>query len=206
MYQPQNSLPTPKNNRFPEFNTVQAAKVTSIKDLEEKGQIYVKFNKRGSPAPVNVMENGGHVIPSEGDYVLVGFVDGDKTTPYLIGYAMNNYACANFFRLSAQGITLQFPLDETDAEEHMTDDTKESKRASIRIHSNSMELYYPVGGDAVKVTLTKDGVLDVAVPDSIKLGGETPVARQGDSVQVSVPGIGTCTGTITGGSDKVKVG
>ncbi len=49
------------------------------------------------------------------------------------------------------------------------------------------------------VQITKDG-------SSIVLNGNNEVARKGDTVEVNVPGVGTCTGTITSGSSVVKVG
>ena len=58
-------------------------------------------------------------------------------------------------------------------------------------------------GSSIK--MLTDGTVEINAT-SIKLTGNTPVARQGDAVQVNVPGVGSCTGTITGGSSKVKAG
>ena len=52
-----------------------------------------------------------------------------------------------------------------------------------------------------------DGSVELSPNTTLKIaGGGAALARVGDSVQVSVPSIGTCTGTITSGSAKVEVG
>jgi hypothetical protein len=71
----------------------------------------------------------------------------------------------------------------------------------VNVDKDSVDL--TVGGTVVTI---KDGVLTVTGVTTVNLGGTSPVARQGDTVTVSVPTIGTCTGTITSGSSKVTAG
>jgi phage baseplate assembly protein gpV len=52
-----------------------------------------------------------------------------------------------------------------------------------------------------------DGSIEVSPDTVLKLaGGGAGLARKGDEVQVSVPNVGVCTGTITSGSSKVQSG
>lgn len=64
------------------------------------------------------------------------------------------------------------------------------------VHSSGSKMYWHKNGDC---DLTVVGALSLA-------GGGAPVAREGDTVSVNVPGVGICSGTITSGSTKVQSG
>lgn len=52
-----------------------------------------------------------------------------------------------------------------------------------------------------------NGNVEISPAEVLELaGGGSAIAREGDTVQVSVPEFGICTGTITGGSSKVQSG
>lgn len=69
-------------------------------------------------------------------------------------------------------------------------DIPEGDNINIRIHL----------AQGVDITIS-NGEINISAT-KIKLGGSSGVARVGDTVSVNVPGIGTCTGTITSGSSK----
>jgi hypothetical protein len=96
----------------PRFDYVTFARVTSNKDYEEYGRVDVQFLNDGGlaggvPLPVWVIEDGAEVKPEEGDMVLIGFVQGNKDIPYLIGYVKDHYACGHMIRIDKDKIIVR---------------------------------------------------------------------------------------------------
>jgi hypothetical protein len=169
---------------------MQIGHVTSVKNYDESGRIEVIFLDSSQPFPVWVV---GHIDrkPVEGDQVLVGFIQGRHDAPYLHSFIKNESYTSNFIRVEKDRIILQMPLDDNDAKAHLPED-KRATRPYLELNSQAAMLNL---GD-IQISVTKDGKIHLG-------GGGLALARVGDSVSVNVPGIGTCSGTITSGSSVV---
>lgn len=179
---PQSGLGKEHLHRKPVYDQLQIGRVTSTKDYNKYGRIEVIFLDYSQPFPVWV--NGDlDREPVEGDQVLVGFIQGRPDAPYLAGFIRNKSYTANFIKIEKGRIILQMPTDTKDIQGALMDESKKDSRAYVEIKGSEVIVHAP----------------------SIKLAdGTTEVARKGDSVSVNVPGVGTCTGTITSGTSKVK--
>lgn len=171
---PQSSLGTQKVYRKPDYNQTQIGFITSAKDYEQYGRVEVVFLDYSNPFPV--WATGLDREPVDGDQVLVGFMQGRHDAPYLIGFVRNESYTSNFVKVEKDKITLQIPTDPSDINERLMDDSKKASRITIEISASGIAIN----------------------------SGTAAVARVGDTVQVSVPGVGTCTGTITSGAPNVK--
>lgn len=179
----QSGLGTPQIHKTPDLNMTKIGKVYSSKNFLKYGKIEVVFLDYGRPAPVWVIGDVDRK-PEPGDQVLVGYIDGRKDSPYLVGFVKNFSHTTNFIRVEKDRIRIQLPTDKKDVKEHMTGDSKLSSRAYIDVTASGITINHPTG--KVKVN-----------------SGAKSVARKGDSVSVYVPEHGTCTGTITEGSSKL---
>lgn len=110
--------------------------------------------------------------PVEGDLVLVGFIQGRADAPYLAGFVRNDHYTANYIKVEKDRVVIQIATNAADIAAHMVDDQLKPTRSIVEI--------------------TSSGVL---------INGAY-AARVGDTVSVSVPTHGTCTGTITSGATK----
>lgn len=110
--------------------------------------------------------------PVEGDLVLIGFIQSRSDSPYVIGFVRNECYTSNFVIVEDSRILIQIPTDPTDVAGHLLDATKQSTRMSVEITAAGVQI---------------NGAY---------------AARIGDTVSVNVPGVGTCTGTITSGAAK----
>jgi hypothetical protein len=130
----------------------------------------------GEQARVLFFKRTGLKLPEKDDIVIVGHRSDDN--PILIGFLETDKDTLS--ALSSGDVQIPFSSDE----------------------------YIKYSND-VKITLIKsktkiDG--DTEITGKLKVdGGSKRAAREGDSVSVYVPGVGTCTGTITSGSDEVKI-
>jgi len=221
MMQMQSSLGGRVINRLPSFNNTRIGKVTSVKDYHEFGRIEVIFLDYSVPMPVWVVGNVDRE-PVTGDTVLVGYMDGRKDAPYLVGFVKNESYTTNFTIVSKDRIRLQLPIfgigeedspATRDVRGHLLDDSMEDKRAYIDVTPDHVMVSFPTSEDGsdppATIKVTKDGV-DIDHPKTIKHhGGSKGVARLGDTVEVTinVPTIGTVTGTgtITSASDKTLI-
>lgn len=77
----------------------------------------------------------------------------------------------------------------------------EHNSTPIEIEIGEVLIYNPTTKNYIH--MKNDGKTYIDAPVIIK-GGTNNVARVGDSVSVSVPGVGTCTGTITNGTSNLK--
>ncbi len=148
----QASLPRQQTRitQFQEFIKQGFARVTKNDDFETKGKIEVEFLNRTKPAPIWVLDPSVGK-PEVGDYVLVGFIDGQKNNPYMAGIVAHKAYTSNFIRVEKTGITIQFPLDETDVvgsgetdpKNHLRDDSKQSTRIYLKIDASGATLHVP---------------------------------------------------------------
>jgi len=160
---------------MPTYTEGQIGRVTSTNDYTKYGRIEVILIDYGQPFPVWVSGDVDRE-PVSGDLVLLGYLQGRPDAPYMLGFVRNESYTANFVLVTKDKITIQFPTDPVDVEEHLLDDAKKVSRMTIEV--------------------TASGV--------VINGGTSGVARVGDAVQVMVPDHGLCSGTITSGSDITK--
>lgn len=220
----QASLP-PKQVRetaFQTFNDTQIARVQKTDDYDAKGKIEVIYVNRTKPAPIWVFDGPK---PEVGDYVLVGFINGQKNNPYMVGLFSHKAWTSNFVRVEKDLIRIQMPTDdhditgldptvENDPKNHLRDDaTYLTQRGYIQIDKTGIKIHLPAGmtpvlpltieADEVDIT-TKTANLKadtITVTNAAGSGTTQPIARQGDPVQVdTVTGIGT----ITTGSSRIQ--
>jgi hypothetical protein len=183
----QASLGTVVANVRPVYDSMQIGRVVSVSDYTKFGRIEVIFLDYSKPFPVWV--NGSiDRKPSEGDQVLVGFIQGRQDAPYLAGFVRNESYTSNFMLIEKDKIILQLPADAEDLEASMLDDSKKAKRIRVELTASGVV----IAGLDTSIALTSAG---------IKVAGDY-VACVGDTVKVDVPGVGVCTGTITSGASK----
>jgi len=168
-----------------------------VKTVNEETQTYtiqlLGLNKTYIEVPQMSLGLGngkGNIkLYNENDIVLVGFI-GQSEQPVILGGLYNDYMInkdnkvdirKNEWFINNKINGSYFYIDEND----------------------NIIIKNPVGSE---VKLNTDGSIEITSATEIKLNGDTGVARLGDSVSVSVPTIGTCTGTITSASSTVKSG
>lgn len=82
----QSGLGVPREHRATNFNQTKIARVTSTAKYDKYGMIEVVFLDYGRPAPVWVIGDIDRK-PSVGDQVIIGYLEGRKDSPYLVGFA-----------------------------------------------------------------------------------------------------------------------
>jgi hypothetical protein len=99
MFTMQSSLGDLQGYRPYRFDYIIFAKVTSNADYDTKGRVEVKlFNGRtfgGVPVPVTVLQNGVNFAPKEGDLALLGYANGIKNAPVILGFINGKYSNTN---------------------------------------------------------------------------------------------------------------
>jgi hypothetical protein len=208
----QSSLPPQKARitQFENFNMNSMARVERVDDYD-KGKIEVVFLNRTKPAPIWVFDGPK---PAVGDYILVGYIDGQKNNPYMQGFFSNKAWTSNFILVEKDRIRIQFPTvekdvtgadptKENDPKNHLRNDTQYlNTRGYIQIDADGMTLHMPSG---LPINVQADTIL---VKDHAGAGTTKPIARQGDPVQVSGSDSRgdsfTASGTITSGSSRIQ--
>ncbi|AKG36083.1 hypothetical protein [Paenibacillus durus] len=204
-------------NRMPSFNTSRFARVTSAKDYNKYGRIEVIFLDYSVPVPVWVVGDIERE-PVAGDSVLIGYMDGRKDCPYLVGFVKNESHTTNFVVVKKDKIKLQLPIfgigekdspATKDVAGNLLDNSKQEERVYIEATPDHALISFPTSEDGstapATIKVTADGV-EINHPQAIKHhSGSKGVVRVGDTVSVDVPGIGKCTGTTTSGSSKTLI-
>lgn len=212
----QSSLGRRKEHWAPSYIQDKMARVTSIKDLYTYGRIEAIFLDYGQPMPIWVVGDIDRE-PVEGDEIIVGYMDGRKDAPYLMGFVKNGSYTTNFAMIKKDLIRLQLPVfgigtagskATTDAEGNLMDDARQPERAFLELSPSHAVLSFPTSESGATppatITITASEVT-ITHPGTIKHGsGAQGVARVGDSIQVTVGGT-TYTGAITTGSTKTKI-
>lgn len=201
----QSSLPPvqARQTAFMNFNDTLMARVEKTDDLKEQGRIEVIFLNRTKPAPVWVFDGPDPVV---GDYVMVGFVNGQKNNPYVAGIFKNRAWTSNFILVTNEMIRIQFPTEEKDVtgddpkkendpKSHLRDAAKLETRGYLQIDATGIKLHAPAG---LPVEIDADTVL---VKDNAGAGTAKKLVREGDPVQVDTV---TGQGTVTTGSSRIQ--
>jgi hypothetical protein len=177
--QPQSSLGVEQIYKAPSYTHIQIGHITSTKNYKDYGIVEVVFLDHSQPFPV--WANGTlDKEPTEGDTVLVGFIQGRYDYPYVIAFVRNKSYTANFITVEKDRIIIQLSADSEDLKNHLLDDSKKASRPYIEVTSEGIDIHNESG---------------------VNING-VPAARVGDTVSVTVPGYGDCTGTITSGATK----
>ena len=107
----QSALGELKPYRIQRFDHFKVAVVASTSHFDEDGTIEVHFVRGGHPVPVHIFENMGTNLPEEGDWVLIGFAEGSKHFPFLIGYLKDYYRTSDILRLTKNFFEVKFPIE-----------------------------------------------------------------------------------------------
>ncbi len=151
----QSSLGGRTIHRSPSYNQNKIGRVTSIKDFHKYGRIEVIFLDYSQPVPVWVF-NDIDREPVEGDQVLVGYVDGRRDTPYVIGFLKNGSYTTNFVVVKKDKIKLQLPIFDIgvkdgvahkDVQTHLLDNNNQAQRAYIELTPTEALLKFPTSKD-----------------------------------------------------------
>jgi hypothetical protein len=139
-----NNLPEKRVHKNPEYLMDKLARVVSNANYDGQRTVEVMFLDHGKSFPVWAV---GHLErkPERDDLIIVGFIEGRKDSPYVKGFVKLESATSNYIVVTKDAIRLQLPLDETDANQHMTDDFRKDTRAYIEINNNGIALYHPTG-------------------------------------------------------------
>ena len=157
-----------KPNTGLSWDRIRLAKVTSTVDLNTLGKIEVEYERGGTPTLVHFTEYVS-VEPQQGDWVLVGNIEGQKNNVFFAGFFRNFYACSNYIKVTKDVIRFQLPIDVDDIKDRMKTDDKKDTRAYIEIGKDAIVLHHPAGGT---VTLNADFLATLSgIVDFSKGGG-----------------------------------
>lgn len=216
MQQGQSALGGKRVHRVADYDTTNIGKVTSTDRYEEHGIIEVVFLDYGQPFPVWVVGDIERE-PVSGDQVVIGYINGRKDAPYLVGFVKNFSYTTGFIKVSKDRIRLQLPvfdigvrdgLAHNDTKEHLLDEGKLGQRAYLDLTPDGAVLSFPTGKDSppatVKVTASE---VHIDHPSGVVRhhGGSKGVARLGDTVAGTCSDGSTFEGTITSASDKTMI-
>lgn len=179
----QSALGANKAYTCPTYNLTQIGRVISTGQYKKYGMVEVVFNDYSKPFPVWVVSEVDRQ-PIEGDMVLVGFIQGRHDAPYLMGYIRNESYTSNYISIEKDRIILQIPTSDADKKAHLLEDSGKDTRVYVEVKASEVVIH---------------------APTVLFNHGSKGVARLGDTVKVSVPTIGECTGTITSASTSIKV-
>lgn len=229
----QNAFGSRKVHRQFDYGGVtKIARVTSTADFHAYARIEVIFLDYGQPMPVWIV-NDLDREPVEGDKVVIGYIDGRKDAPYLIGFVKNESYTTNFVVVKKDKIKLQLPVFEVgvkdgvahkDVQGNLLDNAKQAERAYVELTPDYALVSFPTDKDGatppavIRITATEATVSHPVkvVMDSPEFtfgSGAKQVACLGDTVAVTVTGsdpqggtiTSTGTGTITSASTKFKI-
>jgi hypothetical protein len=123
----------------PSYSLTQVGRVVSVGNYDKTGTIEVVFLDYSKPFPVWV--NGDiDRKPTEGDLVLVGFIQERQDAPYLAGFVRNESYTANFIKVEKDRIVIQLPTDTEDIKGHLLDDNKQTTRKSIVVTASGITI------------------------------------------------------------------
>jgi hypothetical protein len=170
----QSSLGGKFTSRLPSYNHLQIARVTSVKDFHKYGKIEAIFLDYSQPAPIWVI-NDVDREPVEGDFILVGFMEGRKDVPYMVGFVKNKSYTTNFMVVKKDKIKLQLPVFDVgvkdgkahkDVQEHLLDNAKQTQRATVEMTPDHILIHFPFkdGLAPMKVELRKSGEMELRLP------------------------------------------
>lgn len=174
MVQSQSSLGGHKVHRTPSYQMTKIGKITSIKDYKKYGKIEAVFLDHGYPFPVWVVGSIDRE-PVTGDQILVGYMEGRKDAPYMMGFVRNEAYTSNFIEVSKDRIRVQLPVLDigvkngrahNDVKSNLMDDSKLSQRAYVELTPLKATVYHPtkVEINSVNVNITATTSINLDAP------------------------------------------
>lgn len=164
----QSGLGSPKVDRAPTYHITKMGKVIGTKDYKKYGKIDVVFLDYSAPMPVWVVGDIDRE-PVENDMVIVGYMEGRKDSPYLVGFVRNKAYTSNTIVIGKDYVRFQLPANQKDREGGMLDESKKAQRAYVEITSTKTRIHRP------------SGAIELEAP-TIKLTGSTDVTLTGGSI------------------------
>jgi hypothetical protein len=212
----QSSLGPKHVHRLPAFHETKLARITSTREYLKYGRVEVIFLDYSHPVAVWVIGDLDRE-PTEGDRVLISYMEGRHDAPYIVGFVRNKAYTSNFITVKKDKIKIQLPVfgigtdgskADKDIQGHLLDDTKQNERAYIEISPSEVAINFPFDATGVKspatIKLTASGI-EINHPDKIVTinGGTKGIARVGDTVDMT--STSPTYGKITSGSSTIKV-
>lgn len=190
----QSSLGGRVTSRLPNYNHLKMARVTSVKDFNKFGKVEAIFLDYSQPSPIWVI-NDLDREPVEGDYILVGHMEGRKDVPYMVGFVKNRSYTTNFAVMKKDKIKLQLPIfdigvkngkSHKDTDGNLLDNSKQKERAYIEISPEHAFMSYPTDAK----DLTKQSTLELKADGTvikypISPGKFATIEMKADGVAVS---------------------
>lgn len=162
----QSSLGIRTVNRTPDFGSAVIGRVIGTDDFDKYGILDVKLLDGSAPSRVWVI-NTIDREPVLGDHVLIDYIAGSKTAPYLVGFLEASYM-RNFVQVKKDLIRLQLPVFDIgtiDGESHedvklkLLDDSHRDNRAMIELTTSHLLIQFPTapGSPPSYIKLKSDG-------------------------------------------------
>lgn len=202
--QHQSSLGSRKIHRAPSYNTTKIGRVTSVKDYEKWGRIEVVFLDYGQPLPVWVVGDIERK-PVEGDHVIIGYIDGRRDAPYLIGFVKNKSYTTNFIRVEKDKIRIQLPVFDVgvkngtahnDVKGHLLDESKLPQRAYVELSSNQAKISFPTSKSSppAHIKITSEG-MEMYHPTNVTIQAGANITIQAESkIVLKAPSVSATNG------------
>lgn len=164
--------------------------------------------------PVHATRTGHISVPQVGDVVEVGFLNSGTQAPYVSGFIYTNTTRPPLGKEGHWrhrfGSDSPYLFIEAEKSDHTAGDPD-----VVRIGKKEDGLSDPTttvevddSGSTTEVTIDCEGDVTINADGVVKLGDSSgtyePVARKGDSVEVSDPDSGTLSGEITSGSSDTE--
>ena len=142
----QSSLGVRIPNRNPSYNHNKIGRVTSTKDYKAYGKIEVVFLDYSQPVPIWVSGDIDRE-PSEGDKIIVGFLDNRIDAPYMQGYVRNEAYTSNFVTIEKDLIRIQLPIVDKneDIKSKLLHNHNKNNRAYIELTPSEVLIHHPTG-------------------------------------------------------------
>lgn len=144
----QNALGKRKEHSTPVYQQTKMGRVVNTERYKLYGQIEATFLDYGTPMPVWVVGDLDRE-PCEGDFILVGYMEGRKDAPYLVGFVRNKAYTSNEIIIGKDYLRFQLPANAEDRKGSMLDDAKYlSSRPYVEVTPN-------------KTTIRQSGTVDI---------------------------------------------
>jgi hypothetical protein len=203
----QSAFGSRKVHRVPGFDGItKIARVTSTKDFHKYARIEVIFIDYGQPMPVWVVGDTDRE-PVEGDQVIIGYIDGRKDAPYLIGFVKNHSYTTNFIVVKKDKIKLQLPImavgtkdgvSHKDVQGNLLDNGNQEQRAYIELAETHAMVSFPTTQDGnnpapATIEMTSTGAIvtfptaDPAKPAVVNISASEVFIDHPTKVRVNSP-------------------
>ncbi len=196
-----------EREKLPQIGQVTTVNVRDSADKPSNHEVNVLLrDENHERRNVGITTNyNGHIrIPEEGDVVLVGFMDGDGEKPFIQDIVYTNkqrapLGHAGDWRLRVSD-NLYLELSPSD------DVARLARKGQGDLASPEARVEIDDSGSSPVINIDTTGDVNINADGDINLAGSggDPVARKGDSVEVTLSDGSTGSGQITSGSSNVS--